>query len=413
MRSDERMKESKITVIIPTRARCDVLQKTLATVTNQNYPNLEIIVSDNFSGDGTEEVVKGARDSRVRYVNTGRRVSMAKNWEFALSHVDSGWVTIIGDDDGLLPESVRKVADIIEGTEVRAIRSNVCTYVWPALLGKDFGRLTVPLQSGYEIRNSRGWLQKVLDGDAGYPQLPMLYYGGFVDIAVLREIKDKTGSIYSSCIPDVYSAVSIASTIDRYMFHREPLCINGASSHSTGTSQFSSNPTKPSSPALMFASESNIPFHHDLPLCDDGSYPPSLQAMVYESYLQSESLRPPSSENLHARMLRVILATSTRNDSRIEDWGRIFASKHGLDFAAIYAGARYAKFWHKANAIPRRVVAATNAFSIGSPQFPISDIYEASIAAGAIRNAGVTRLRNVVRLVGRSMERIGGVAGNR
>src|SRR5882672_8176756 len=120
------MNEPKITVIVPTRARSDVLQKTLLTATNQNYPRLEIIVSDNFSGDETEDVVRGIKDSRIKYLNTGRRISMAKNWEFALSHVNSGWVAIIGDDDGLMPESVRKVAEIISDTDVQAIRSSVC-----------------------------------------------------------------------------------------------------------------------------------------------------------------------------------------------------------------------------------------------------------------------------------------------
>jgi hypothetical protein len=397
------MSDPRITVIIPTRARCDVLQKTLLTVTNQSYPKLEIIVSDNFSGDRTEDIVRSIKDPRVRYVNTGRRVSMAKNWEFALSHVDSGWVSIIGDDDGLMPAAIRRVAELIGETDVQAIRSSVCAYLWPGLLAKDHGRLAVPLQSGYEVRNSKVWLQKVLDGYEGYPQLPMLYYGGFVNIEVLQEIKKRSGSIYLSCIPDVYSAVSIASTIENYVYCYEPLCINGASRHSTGTSQFSSDPTRIASPAQMFVSEGNIPFHADLPLCTDGSYPPSLQAMVYESYLQSSCLRPVPPGNIHARMLRIILATSARKDSRIDDWGRLFAAKHGLDFATLSSEARYQKLWFGARAIPRRVSAGINSFSIGSPQLPLTDIYEASVAAGAVRSSRVGRVNNLVRLARRLM----------
>jgi hypothetical protein len=30
---------------------------------------------------------------------------MAENWEFALSHIEDGFVTIIGDDDCLIPGS--------------------------------------------------------------------------------------------------------------------------------------------------------------------------------------------------------------------------------------------------------------------------------------------------------------------
>ena len=48
---------------------------------------LDILVSDNFSKDSTEEVVGDIRDPRIRYVNTGKRVCMSHNWEFALSNV--------------------------------------------------------------------------------------------------------------------------------------------------------------------------------------------------------------------------------------------------------------------------------------------------------------------------------------
>ena len=64
------MPAPKITVIIPTRERCDVLESSLRTVTSQDYDNLEIIVSDNCSTDDTEGVVRRANDQRIRYVRT-------------------------------------------------------------------------------------------------------------------------------------------------------------------------------------------------------------------------------------------------------------------------------------------------------------------------------------------------------
>jgi glycosyltransferase involved in cell wall biosynthesis len=102
----------KITVIVPTRERCDVLQHCLQTLTMQDYQHLEILVSDNFSADATKEVVASAGDPRIRYINTGRRLSMSHNWEFALSHVRDGWVTFIGDDDGLPPGAIASVSDL-------------------------------------------------------------------------------------------------------------------------------------------------------------------------------------------------------------------------------------------------------------------------------------------------------------
>src|SRR6476646_2993882 len=141
-------KAPHITVLIPTRQRADVLEHSLRTCLTQNYDNLTILVSDNFSDDHTRDIVFAAQDSRVKYRNTGRRLSMSGNYEFALSQVADGWVTIVGDDDGLLPGAVRRVGNIIAETKFRAIRSNTCLYRWPSLRRSEFGTLAVPLRQG-------------------------------------------------------------------------------------------------------------------------------------------------------------------------------------------------------------------------------------------------------------------------
>jgi len=69
-----------ISVIVPTRDRCDTLIATLRTCLDQDYERCEIIVSDNLSNDGTKEHVAAIRDPRVRYVRTDRRLGMSQNW---------------------------------------------------------------------------------------------------------------------------------------------------------------------------------------------------------------------------------------------------------------------------------------------------------------------------------------------
>jgi hypothetical protein len=199
----------------------------------------------------------------------------------------------------------------------------------------------------------------------------------------------------------VYSAISIASTVGKYIYCREPLAINGASRHSTGTSYFSSGKDETISPVQMFSKEGNIPFHEDIPLCLDGSYPPSMHALVYESYLQSSDLRVESKEELPARMLTIILATAGRHQLPVQEWARIFAQKHRLDFDSIRSKAKVAAIKLVINSVSSQAVALLNTFSVGSFEFPIPDVYEASIAAGAIRAIGVGRSKNILRLLRR------------
>lgn len=400
------MKAPTISIVIPTRERCNVLQSSLRTAVSQDYDRLEILVSDNCSTDDTEGVVRSLRDPRVRYLNPGRRLSMSHNWEFALSHVADGWVTVIGDDDGLLPGSVAAVAEIIRSTDVRAIRSSVCSYAWPAALGTEFGQLRVPMRTGHETRDSRTWLAKVLNGEADYPQLPMLYNGGYVDMSVLQEIKSRTGSMYLSRIPDVYSAVSIASTVPSYLYRREPLAINGASQHSTGTAIFSQSEGQ-QSPAVTFASEANIPFHHDMTAVGGEGCPTSLQALVYESYLQSGQLRPGASPVIHAEQLELVLASAGRHAADLTKWGARFADRHGLDFQAIVAKADRRRRRMRLKATFQEAMMELNTRWVGSADIPIKDVYEASLVAAAITASGNQRWQGMRRLLARAVQKIG------
>jgi len=394
-----------ITVVIPTRERYDVLGKALETVTAQDYDALEIIVSDNCSTDRTREVVAEARDPRIRYLNTGRRLSMSHNWEFALSHVRGGWVTVMGDDDGLLPGALERLAELVAATGTRAIRSDTCYYAWPSLTDVSQGRLRVPLRSGYEVRSSRAWLVEALNGRATYAEGPMLYSGGFVDCTVLDQLRAKTGAFYRSCIPDVYSSVAIASVLDTYVYLREPLAINGASRHSTGTSQLSAQRAATGSPAQQFTTEGNIAFHPDVPLAQDGTYPPSLQALVYESFLQTGDLRDGVPGVDHAQQLSVILGSAGRHAESVQEWGRQFARQHALDFDAI---VRQAAAWRAKGRLRKRVArfgASLSIYRTDDRDPLLRDVFEASIAAATIRAVAPTRMQNFARGLKRKRQR--------
>lgn len=102
------------TVVIPTRERADTLFYSLKTVCRQQSRDLTILVSDNASLDNTEGVVNGFQDPRLRYIRPERRLSMAEHWEFALGHVRSEYVMFLGDDDGLMQNSVKRITNIIK-----------------------------------------------------------------------------------------------------------------------------------------------------------------------------------------------------------------------------------------------------------------------------------------------------------
>lgn len=394
-------KHPKFTIVIPTRERAPVLEASLRTAIAQDYDNLEIIVSDNFSNDDTEEIVKSHKDPRIKYINTGKRLSMSHNWEFALSHIMGGWVTFLGDDDGILPNALEKVVEIAEETGVKAIRSSSCSYIWPLALGKDYGHLVINLGKGYDIRISEEWLLKVMSGLKSYTCLPMLYNCGFVDYNLITEIRSVTGSFYHSMTPDVYSAIVFSRFTDRYVYSYEPFAINGASAFSGGTSAFGKGGLSSSemSPAKQFWSEPNIPFHTDLPLLADGTYPLSLEAIVYESYLQSNCLGKECDPYItHDKQLEIILRNApNQRRENVFEWGKLFAARHNLNYEGILKRSKKFNYKKKINSFWGRVGNGFDNLILGSPQIPIRDVYDASIAAAAIIDSKPCKLGNFVR----------------
>ena len=95
----------QIATIIPTYRRPRLLARAIRSVLCQSYPDFEVHVYDNASGDETPEVVAqfAARDPRVKYHAHPRNIGMMENFAFGISHVETPYFSILSDDDFLLP----------------------------------------------------------------------------------------------------------------------------------------------------------------------------------------------------------------------------------------------------------------------------------------------------------------------
>jgi glycosyltransferase involved in cell wall biosynthesis len=211
-------KNHHFTVVIPTRERCDTLKHSLRTCVIQQYDNLEIIVSDNFSQDRTREVVESYNDFRIRYINTGKRVSMTENFEFALSHVKpEGYVIYIGDDDGLLPNAIRDINAVVNQTGAQVLRWETAAFTWPDSYSDRSSLFISSLRSKIFVRETKAVINNVLSFKESYASLPKIYMQSAISYQVIREIISLSGKFYHSMIPDVYSGFAIAGSVDTFI----------------------------------------------------------------------------------------------------------------------------------------------------------------------------------------------------
>ena len=77
-----------VSVGVPTYNREHRLRRAVESILAQDYPHVEVVISDNASADGTqawcEELCR--RDSRVRYVRQPRNAGLISNYAEVFRH---------------------------------------------------------------------------------------------------------------------------------------------------------------------------------------------------------------------------------------------------------------------------------------------------------------------------------------
>lgn len=310
--------KARFNVIIPTRERADVLFHCLRTVVAQDYENLNIIVSDNFSEDGTHDVVRSFSDKRITYINPGRRLSMSSNWEFALSNVSDGYVSFLGDDDGLLPGVIERLSEIVGNYSPDAINSPLVAYNWPNNGTDKQWMMNVQQRRSDRFYSSKKFLNDLLAGYLNYADGPLIYHGSFAKIDVINAARDGSGIFFKAQSPDVYSAVALSLATEKFLRIKFPVAIDGRSRHSNGSSALYKG--TPPAPYEYFRKENDIEIHPSL----GGISITSLQLLVYESYLQASHLHHRHQDILARQMsLSVRISANGDRDKLIEDCHQI------------------------------------------------------------------------------------------
>ena len=106
----------KVSIIIPTYNRADLLSYTIESALQQDYPNIEVIISDNASTDNTSEMIKQYQDDeRFKYFRNEKNLGMVPNQKKGLFDYATGdWAVVLDSDDFFIDNSyISKVMNLI------------------------------------------------------------------------------------------------------------------------------------------------------------------------------------------------------------------------------------------------------------------------------------------------------------
>lgn len=228
------------TVIIPQKDRAEYITHTLKTCMIQDYPNFEIIVSDDHSEDDSVSAIQelAKRDSRIKLFAHKEHLGMRDNFEFALSQVKPGYVMALGGDDGLTPGCIWRMYEILKETGKELLAWTPAGFTYPDESdGDNIFYIKRKKKTKLKIIKSEDFLNKIAKSFFYLiDECPMFYIKGVASTSLVDRVKERTKDhcFYYCPTPDGFSGVVLAGEVQEYVYTNEPLSINGNTKKSQG-----------------------------------------------------------------------------------------------------------------------------------------------------------------------------------
>jgi glycosyltransferase involved in cell wall biosynthesis len=105
-----------VTVGIPTYNRSAYLREAMESVLGQSFRDFNLLISDNGSTDGTEDLVNefASADQRVIYHRFPRNCGLAQNWRHVIMSPETEFVAFLPDDDLWLPHHLSNAIEALQ-----------------------------------------------------------------------------------------------------------------------------------------------------------------------------------------------------------------------------------------------------------------------------------------------------------
>ncbi|MCL2648961.1 MAG: glycosyltransferase, partial [Phycisphaerales bacterium] len=106
-----------VSICIPLYNKAARLGTVLESILSQSHQNLEVVVSDNGSDDGSSETVRkfAAGDSRIRWHRIDHTISLNENWRLVMRLAKGAFCKVHSADDPLHPEFIPRMLEPMLG----------------------------------------------------------------------------------------------------------------------------------------------------------------------------------------------------------------------------------------------------------------------------------------------------------
>jgi glycosyltransferase involved in cell wall biosynthesis len=122
-----------VSVAVPVYNGAQTIARVAESVLLQSHSDLELVISDNASTDGTDEVCRrlARTDERIVYQRHSTNVGLLNNFMSAARAARGSYVRWLGDDDTLDPSYVARVLEVFEADPRRVLVTTQIAYQGP------------------------------------------------------------------------------------------------------------------------------------------------------------------------------------------------------------------------------------------------------------------------------------------
>lgn len=106
-----------VSVLVPTYNHSKFVVESLDSIFAQDYPNLEVIVSDDASSDGAQEILRNYAQSgsaQLQLILAAERGGVSVNCNRAWAKCSGKYVALMSGDDLMVPGKIRKQVELME-----------------------------------------------------------------------------------------------------------------------------------------------------------------------------------------------------------------------------------------------------------------------------------------------------------
>lgn len=146
----------KVSICIPVYNGEKTIRETVVSALNQTYSDIEVIVTDNCSTDGTVEILNDLEDDRLIIHENEENIGMLGNWNMCVKLATGKFVHILCADDVMKSDCIEKKMKMFNDENVNFVfsASDVIDESGKVLMTRSFGKTAFVEDGGKLVKKS-------------------------------------------------------------------------------------------------------------------------------------------------------------------------------------------------------------------------------------------------------------------